>query len=45
MEESLNTSAVVAMLLTCGFIWGGFLLLLLYGIRRERQKAERGATG
>ncbi|UCC81721.1 MAG: MetS family NSS transporter small subunit [Gemmatimonadota bacterium] len=38
----MNTSAIVAMALTCGFIWGGFLVLLTYGIRKERQKAGEG---
>jgi hypothetical protein len=27
------------MTLTCGFIWGGFLVLLTWGIRKEREKA------
>jgi hypothetical protein len=26
------------MLLTCGFVWGGFVLLLSYAIRSERKK-------
>jgi hypothetical protein len=30
------------MLLTCGFVWGGFLLLLSYAIRMEREKTEGG---
>jgi hypothetical protein len=27
------------MALTCGFVWGGFLVLLTFGIRKEREKA------
>ncbi|UCC71198.1 MAG: MetS family NSS transporter small subunit [Gemmatimonadota bacterium] len=38
----MNTSALIALVLTCGFVWGGFLLLLTYGIRKEREKAEGG---
>jgi hypothetical protein len=30
------------MVLTCGFVWGGFVVLLAYGIRREREKAGEG---
>jgi hypothetical protein len=30
------------MALTCGFVWGGFLLLLTYGIRKEREKVRAG---
>ncbi len=38
----MNTSAIVAMVLTCGFIWGGFLVLLTHGIRKEREKEREG---
>jgi hypothetical protein len=37
----MNTSAAIAMALTCGFVWGGFLLFLVYGIKREKAKAAR----
>jgi hypothetical protein len=30
------------MALTCGFIWGGFLVLLTYGIRKEKEKTGDG---
>jgi hypothetical protein len=30
------------MVLTCGFVWGGFLLLLNRAIRKEREKAKEG---
>jgi hypothetical protein len=30
------------MALTCGFVWGGFLVLLTFGIRKEREKAGDG---
>lgn len=39
----MNTSAIVAMALICGFIWGGFLVLLTYGIRKEREKTDEGS--
>ena len=29
------------MVLICGFVWGGFLLLLGYAIKREREKAAQ----
>lgn len=38
----MNLSAIIAMVLTCGFVWGGFLLLLTHAVRSERQKAENG---
>jgi hypothetical protein len=28
--------------LTCGFVCGGFLVLLTFGIRKEREKAGDG---
>jgi hypothetical protein len=30
------------MALTCGFIWGGFLVFLTLGIRKEREKSGDG---
>ena len=41
----MNTSAIVAMVLTGGFVWGGFLILLIHGIRHERRKQRDGAPG
>ncbi len=41
----MNSSAVIAMILTCGFVWGGFVFLLSYGIRREREKQGTDASG
>ena len=41
----MNTSAVITMVLTCGFVWGGFLVLLGYGIRREKEKQASGDAG
>jgi len=38
---SVNLSAVITLVLICGFVWGGFLLLLAHAVRSERQKAER----
>jgi hypothetical protein len=33
------------MVLTCGFVWGSFVLLLGYAIRREREKARSAEAG
>lgn len=41
----MNTSAVIAMIATCGFVWGGFVVLLSYAIRREREKQNNGTAG
>jgi hypothetical protein len=41
----MNTSAVIVMIVTCGFVWGGFVLLLSYAIRREREKKGTGVAG
>lgn len=41
----MNTSAIIAMTLTGGFVWGGFLFLLFHGIRHERKKREDGRSG
>ncbi|NIR76296.1 MAG: MetS family NSS transporter small subunit [Gemmatimonadetes bacterium] len=41
----MNSSAVIVMILTCGFVWGGFVFLLRYGIRREREKQGIDAAG
>ncbi len=38
----MNKSAVISLVLTGGFVWGGFITLLAYGIWRERQKAREG---
>lgn len=35
----MSGSAIVAMLLICGFVWGGFIILLVQGIRSERRKS------
>ena len=32
----MNTSAIVTMIIICGFVWGGFLYLLTLAIRQER---------
>ncbi len=36
----MKLSAVITMVLICGFVWGGFLLLLARAIRSEREKAQ-----
>lgn len=39
----MNASAITAMILIGGFVWGGFLVLLIHGIRHERRKMREGA--
>ena len=34
----MSGQALVVMVVVCGFVWGGFVLLLLRAIRREGQK-------
>lgn len=41
----MTTSALIAMILIGGFVWGGFLVLLAYGIRNERKKTRAGGSG
>lgn len=35
----MSTSAIVMMIVICGFIWGGFLYLLVRAIRSESSKS------
>ena len=39
----MSPSAVVMMVLICGFVWGGFTILLTRAIRREgdKQRVDR----
>lgn len=39
----MNASAITALVLIGGFVWGGFLVLLIHGIRHERRKTREGA--
>lgn len=49
----MNTSAIVTMTIICGFVWGGFLFLLAFAMRRERARVvstdslehQRGMNG
>lgn len=42
--ETVNSMAVVSMIVIGGFVWGGFLILLAYGIRHEKRKdPDRGS--
>ncbi len=34
----MSVEAIGMMVITCGFIWGGFLGFLTLAIRREREK-------
>ena len=35
----MSTSAIVMMVVICGFIWGGFLFLLVRAVRSEAGKS------
>lgn len=34
----MSTSAIVVMVSICGFVWGGFVLLLSRAMRKEGEK-------
>ena len=36
----MSTSALTVMIVICGFVWGGFTLLLTRAIRKEGAKAS-----
>lgn len=38
----MKTSAIVAMVLTTGFVWGGFIYLMIKAIGKERRKRQMG---
>lgn len=38
----MSNLALVTMLLICGFVWGGFALLLMRALRREGAKRVGG---
>lgn len=37
----MSTQALVTMVVVCGAVWGGFVLLLVRAIRREGSKRRR----
>jgi hypothetical protein len=37
--------AITLMILVCGFVWGGFVLLLARAVRREGEKREGEKRG
>ncbi len=39
----MTTTAIVTMILICGLIWGGFVTILVYAIRREGRKRMTSA--
>ena len=41
----MSGMAVAMMVLICGFVWGGFSILLLKALRSERAKNEVGDEG
>ena len=36
----MSTLAIVTMCVICGIVWGGFSVLLVHALRKERQKSE-----
>ena len=34
----MNASAIVTMVMICGFVWGGFVYLLNYALRKEKAR-------
>lgn len=41
----MSGMAIVMMVLICGFVWGGFLSLLVRALRAEGAKSEMGDEG
>lgn len=39
----MKPDALIAMVLTAGFVWGGFVVILAHALRKERDKGARGA--
>lgn len=39
----MSTTAIVTMVVICGAVWGGFLSLLTFALRREGSKKSSGA--
>ena len=37
----MSDGAIITMILILGIVWGGFLLLLIYALRREAGKSRR----
>jgi hypothetical protein len=36
--QPMNTSAVITFVVVAGLVWGGFALILVTAVRRERRK-------
>lgn len=36
----MSASAIVTMVMICGFVWGGFIYLLNFALRKERARTE-----
>lgn len=41
----MSASALAMMVAICGFVWGGFVALLLRALRSEGEKRRRGVVG
>ncbi len=41
----MSPLAIAMMATICGFVWGGFLTLLVRALRREGSKARAGGAG
>lgn len=35
----MRPDALIAMVVTAGFVWGGFVVILAYALRKERGKS------
>ncbi len=40
----MSAAAIVFIVLVCGFVWGGFLLLLIRAVRSEAAKGRTGGS-
>lgn len=37
----MNTSAIITLVIIGGIVWGGFLMIAVTALRKERRKAQR----
>ena len=40
----MSTTAIVTMAAVLGFVWGGFVLILVAAVRKEREKSRPGRS-
>ena len=39
-KYSMNSSAILMLIVIGGIVWGGFIVLLRYAMRREKEKSS-----